>query len=236
MRRLAFVSALTLSLLAPAARADDSPADRRERALELRERTQEQRERALDQRELQDDQRDLARIESLAARLETMRSVRPPNWAVAALDADVQRELNSERLEGRSELWRDTQEVRRSQAELNDDRRDELAGARMGDGRSVAGARRAQSDDRRDLADDVRDRQVESAHGQRVQTLRSEWATLRGRYGRPGLERRRVLLSEFVTLARQELAGDRQERREDRGERWEDRQGRHEERREDRRQ
>jgi len=202
MRRLAVASALSLSLLTPAARAEDTPADRRERALELRERAQDQRERTFDVRELRDDQRDLARIESLAARLETMRPVRPPGWAVAALDADVQRELTSERLEGRAELRRDSQQVRRGQAE-----------------------------DRRDLAGDVRVQQVEAAQGQRLEQLRREWTTLRGRYGRPGMERRRVLMGEFVALARQELAGDRQERREDRQGRRDDRQEHRDDRR-----
>lgn len=214
MRRIAFLSAVSLSLLAAAARADDTPADRRERALEQRERAQEQRELAMDRRELRDDRRDLARIESQVARLETMRTSRPPNWAVAALDADVQRELDSERLEGRAELRRDSQEVRRGQSELEADRSEVRAEGLQRDGQGFDDARRARGEDRRALADDVGDRREEAAQGQRLQQLRRDWAAQRGHYGRPSMERRRILLDQFVTMARQELAGDRQERRE----------------------
>jgi len=220
MLRLAFVSAVSLSLLAPAARADDTPGDRREQALEQRERNQEQRERSFDRRARLDDQRDLARIESQAARLETMRTNRAPAWAVAALDADVERELASERLEGRAELRRDDQEVRRSQEQVDANRRQGPGDLRPSETRMDPGARQERredrQEDRRALADDVRDQQAEAAQGERIEALRREWAALRGQYGRPGLDRRRALLAELVTLARAELAGDRQERHEDR--------------------
>jgi hypothetical protein len=226
MRRTALVPALSLALalLAPAARADDPPRDGREQALD-------RREQALNLRELRDDQRDLARIESLVARLDALRAGRPAPDAVAWFDADVQRELASERIEGRGELWRYSQEVRRGRDEVSSDQRRERERARAGDVRGVVEARRDQQDDRRNLSDDVRDRNVEAAQGERLETLRREWAALRGRYGPPALERRHALLAELVVLARQELMGDRRERREDRRELREDRR---EDRREER--
>jgi len=198
MRRLAFATAaLSLSLLAPAVRADDNPWEGRQRALEARERHQDQRERSLNQRAmraLRDDQRDLARVESLAARLETMRTARPPKWAVVALDADVQRELLSERLEGGEELQEGAEAVRSGQR--SPDRHQGPGGERSGDGG-------------REQAADVHAQKVEVAQGQRLEHLRQEWANLDGQYGRNGLERRRALMGEFIALARQELAGDR---------------------------
>jgi len=200
MRQFAFVAALSVSLLAPAARADDYPADQRQRALEARERHQDEREQSLnqrahrsqrdEQRALRDDQRDLARVESLAARLQTMRTARPPRWAVVALDTDVQRELASERLEGQQELQRDTAAAQSSHAAM--DRRQGPGGERRGDDGRGGHAQR-----------------VEAAQGQRLEHLRQEYANLNGQYGRAGMERRQVLLAEFVALARQELAGDR---------------------------
>jgi hypothetical protein len=113
MRRLVLASAISLSLLPLGARAQDNPNDGREQAYERRARELEQRQRAMDERALRDDQRDLARILALEGRLKTLRAERAPKWAVVAFDADVQRELASERLEGQAELRQDGEAGRR---------------------------------------------------------------------------------------------------------------------------
>ena len=198
MHRL-LAPALSLALLAPAARADDPYRDRAERGADRRELRQ-------DHRELGDDRHDLARIEALQARLEALRHGRPPRGAVAALDADVERELAAEQHEGRRELRHDTAEVHRDAAEVRSDRHEH-----------------DRRDDRRDLADDLRDRRVEASQLHRVKELRRAWAELRGRFGPAEMARRRALLADFVALARRELRDDRQELREDRRELREDR-------------
>lgn len=223
MRLLALAAALPLALAAPAAGADDTARDRRERAVDRRELHQDRHER-------RDDRRDLARVEALQGRLEAL-GPRPAPAALAALDADVARALAAERQEGRLELARDGREVRRDRAELRSERREEREGWRAGDPGAAADARHDRRDDRRDLADDLRDRQVEGAQLRRVEALRRDWAEVQGRAGPADLARRRALLGELAALARWELQGDRQERREDRRELREDRRETREDRR-----
>jgi hypothetical protein len=210
------LSFAALLLLAPAAPAQDPGHARREQAVDRRELQQ-------DRQALRDDRRDLARVEALQGRLEALRSGRHSPNAVAAFDAEVERALGAEWMEGRQELQRDTMQVRRDQAEVRGDARQERQAAMAGDARGATAARHERMDDRRELADDARDRQVETAQLQRVQALRRAWAELRGRYGPPAMERRRALLADFAAQARAELRGDQRELQDDRRELREDR-------------
>lgn len=149
-----------------------------------------------DRRELADDRRDAAWMEQLLARFDAARAGRA-RGALAAVENEALRTLDRERQEARAELARSHAEVRRDARDPGADRRD------------LRDDRRDRRDDRRDLA--------------RVEAIRSEFWSLRGRMDRRALDRKRSLLVEMVRLARAELREDHRELREDRREEREDR-------------
>ncbi|HUL59558.1 MAG TPA: hypothetical protein VLU43_09805 [Anaeromyxobacteraceae bacterium] len=132
-----------------------------------------------DRRALADDWRDLAWLEQLVGRFDAARAARD-HRALLAVEDEVARALDREVHEQRAELDRDREEVRGD--ELRDDRRDEHQD------------RRALHEDRHAL--------------ERLKQLRGEFAMVRGRMDRRGLDKARALLGELTELARREVRED----------------------------
>jgi len=207
------------AVLGTAACAAAQPAVQRDR----REIGQDHRELRQDAAAQRDDWRDLKRLEMTLGRFDTARATNNP-VELRAVDDEVRRLLAAELAEGRAELAKDRAEVRRDVREVRRDRReirrDEERRPREG---APQADRREFQDDQRDLRQDVRDVRVEQASQRRTWAIASEYEALSGHMDGGALAQKRLLLTELIGLARQELRQDRREIREDRRELREDR-------------
>lgn len=195
-KALVMALAVVGSVAAPAARAQHNVGrDRMERA-------QDRHEMRQDVRQVRDDRMDLAQLEAVLAEFDRIRASRQLGL-MAGLDSRVMGLMREEAYESRQEGYQKAGEVRRETAEVYRD-----------------GMRR---DDRRDARDDRRDLNQEMGQSMRRRQIAQEYRGLMGRADPMSLNRKRALLSELVSIARQELRGSRQELREDRRELREDR-------------
>lgn len=224
MTRNAIALAAALAAALPfAASAQPTPGSRHRP--DVPEWARDRQERRQDVREAQDDRLDLRRAEALLSDYDAAARARRRR-AMTQLEDQALAILRQEWREGQAELARDRGEVARGQQELREGQRDLMRERRDGDRAGVMEERRELRDDRRDLRDDRRDAAVEASKLERVRQMGDALASLRGRFRRGQIARKRELLGEMVQMARAEVRENRQEQREDRRELQEDRRDR----------
>jgi hypothetical protein len=155
-----------------------------------------------DARAARDDWRDLKRVEALLADYDRAAGDRN-RGALGQLEEEAQAILRREWAEGQEELARARADAARKREELRDDRRDPRADPQE------------RRDDRRDLHGARRDAEVEERALERVRQIGDELFSLRGRYRRGEVARKRELIESMVRMARAELRGDRKELRDE---------------------
>lgn len=208
-RRL-FSLTLGFGLLATPALADrDSKAEQRQERIELHEA----------KKDLRDDRQDLAQLDKLVEDWHRARS-RRDRGAEARADASIDRWIQKEKTEARTEVREAQVEVQESKNEVRDEQRDAQRAARHGKHRKAANERAEVRADKADLADDKRDLAKERNNLSRLKTVANDLESIqhqfRGRRATPAqYARKSQLLRQLQTIARDEAADSKSEIRED---------------------